>query len=132
MPEAKPSSFAYGMAAVEFFGKPIPIAGAVIQWLRHELKLVDCVTDSEYMVKKVPDTNGCYVVPAFTGLGAPHLDQYAKRNYRCLNKRMFVRIGQLTRHLNQRLRKRKEKNESKAGIKPLNMPTTGQKKIRNN
>lgn len=147
LPEAKPSSFVYGMAAAEFFGKPIPIAGAAgdqqaalfgqtcfeageakntygtgcfllmntgekpvfsdnglvttiawgidgkvnyalegsifvagaaIQWLRDELKLVDCAADSEYMAKKVPDTNGCYVVPAFTGLGAPHWDQYAR------------------------------------------------------
>lgn len=147
LPEAKPSSFVYGMTSAEFFGKPIPIAGAAgdqqaalfgqtcfeageakntygtgcfllmntgekpvfsdnglvttiawgidgkvnyalegsifvagaaIQWLRDELKLVDCAADSEYMAKKVPDTNGCYVVPAFTGLGAPHWDQYAR------------------------------------------------------
>ena len=147
LPEAKPSSFIYGMASAEFFGKPIPIAGAAgdqqaalfgqtcfeageakntygtgcfllmntgekpvfsdnglvttiawgidgkvnyalegsifvagaaIQWLRDELKLIDCAADSEYMAKKVSDTNGCYVVPAFTGLGAPHWDQYAR------------------------------------------------------
>lgn len=147
LPEAKPSSFVYGMASAEFFGKPIPIAGAAgdqqaalfgqtcfeageakntygtgcfllmntgekpvfsdnglvttiawgidgkvnyalegsifvagaaIQWLRDELKLIDCAADSEYMAKKVSDTNGCYVVPAFTGLGAPHWDQYAR------------------------------------------------------
>jgi len=54
------------------------VAGAAIQWLRDELKLVDSSPDSEYMAKKVPDTNGCYVVPAFTGLGAPHWDQYAR------------------------------------------------------
>lgn len=54
------------------------VAGAAIQWLRDELRLIDCAADSEYMAKKVKDTNGCYVVPAFTGLGAPHWDQYAR------------------------------------------------------
>ena len=54
------------------------VAGAAIQWLRDELRLVDSSPDSEYMAKKVEDTNGCYVVPAFTGLGAPHWDQYAR------------------------------------------------------
>ena len=54
------------------------VAGASIQWLRDELRLIDSSEDSEYMAKKVKDTNGCYVVPAFTGLGAPHWDQYAR------------------------------------------------------
>ncbi len=54
------------------------VAGAAIQWLRDEMKLIDSSPDSEYMAKKVADTNGCYVVPAFTGLGAPHWDQYAR------------------------------------------------------
>ena len=54
------------------------VAGAAIQWLRDELRLIDSAEDSEYMAKKVKDTNGCYVVPAFTGLGAPHWDQYAR------------------------------------------------------
>ena len=54
------------------------VAGAAIQWLRDELKLIESSADSEYMARKVPDTNGCYVVPAFTGLGAPHWDQYAR------------------------------------------------------
>ena len=54
------------------------VAGAAIQWLRDELKIIDSSPDSEYMAKKVKDTNGCYVVPAFTGLGAPHWDQYAR------------------------------------------------------
>ena len=54
------------------------VAGAAIQWLRDELRLLDDARDSEYMAQKVPDTNGCYVVPAFTGLGAPHWDQYAR------------------------------------------------------
>lgn len=54
------------------------VAGASIQWLRDEMRLIDSAQDSEYMAKKVKDTNGCYVVPAFTGLGAPHWDQYAR------------------------------------------------------
>lgn len=54
------------------------VAGAIIQWLRDELRLIDSAEDSEYMAKKVKDTNGCYVVPAFTGLGAPYWDQYAR------------------------------------------------------
>ena len=54
------------------------MAGASIQWLRDEMRLVDSSPDSEYMARKVQDTNGCYVVPAFTGLGAPHWDQYAR------------------------------------------------------
>ena len=54
------------------------VAGAAIQWLRDEMRLIDSAQDSEYMAKKVTDTNGCYVVPAFTGLGAPHWDQYAR------------------------------------------------------
>ncbi len=53
-------------------------AGAAIQWLRDEMRLIDSSEDSEYMAQKVKDTNGCYVVPAFTGLGAPHWDQYAR------------------------------------------------------
>lgn len=147
LPEVKPSSYIYGNANPEFFGAPIPIAGAAgdqqaalfgqtcfkageakntygtgcfllmntgekpvfsknglvttiawgldgkvtyalegsifvagaaIQWLRDEMKLIDSASDAEYMAKKVKDTNGCYVVPAFTGLGAPHWDQYAR------------------------------------------------------
>ena len=53
-------------------------AGAAIQWLRDELRLLDSAADSEYLARQVPDTNGCYVVPAFTGLGAPHWDPYAR------------------------------------------------------
>ena len=54
------------------------VAGAAIQWLRDELRLIDSAQDSEYMARKVEDTNGCFVVPAFTGLGAPYWDQYAR------------------------------------------------------
>ena len=147
LPEAKPSSCVYGEALAQYFGGPIPIAGAAgdqqsalfgqtcfkpgeakntygtgcfmlmntgekpvfsknglvttiawgldgkveyalegsifvagsaIQWLRDQLKVIDSSPDSEYMARKVKDTNGCYVVPAFTGLGAPHWDQYAR------------------------------------------------------
>ena len=54
------------------------VAGAAIQWLRDEMRLVDSAADTEYMASKDKDTNGCYIVPAFTGLGAPHWDQYAR------------------------------------------------------
>ena len=53
-------------------------AGAAIQWLRDELGLLEKASDSEAMARAVPDTNGCFVVPAFTGLGAPYWDQYAR------------------------------------------------------
>ena len=147
LPLAKPSSCVYGATAAEFFGAPIPIAGAAgdqqaalfgqtcfepgsskctygtgafllmntgrkpilsrnglvttiawgigdevtyalegsifiagaaIQWLRDELRFIESAADSEYMAQKVKDTNGCYVVPAFTGLGAPYWDAYAR------------------------------------------------------
>lgn len=54
------------------------VAGAAIQWLRDELRLIDSAADSAYFAQRVEDTNGCYVVPAFTGLGAPYWDQYAR------------------------------------------------------
>lgn len=54
------------------------VAGASIQWLRDQLRVVDTAPDSEYMATRVKDTAGCYVVPAFTGLGAPYWDQYAR------------------------------------------------------
>ena len=54
------------------------VAGAAIQWLRDELRFIESASDSEYMARKVSDTNGCYVVPAFTGLGAPYWDAYAR------------------------------------------------------
>ena len=54
------------------------VAGAALQWLRDELRLIDSAADSEYFAQRVKDTNGCYVVPAFTGLGAPYWDQYAR------------------------------------------------------
>ena len=54
------------------------IAGAAIQWLRDELKIIDNAADSEGYATSVEDTNGVYVVPAFVGLGAPYWDSYAR------------------------------------------------------
>ncbi|ALP90940.1 MULTISPECIES: glycerol kinase GlpK [Clostridium] len=54
------------------------VGGAVIQWIRDELKLVNDAADTEYFAKKVKDNGGVYIVPAFTGLGAPHWDMYAR------------------------------------------------------
>ena len=53
-------------------------AGSAVQWLRDEMRLIDSAADSAYMADKVIDTNGCYIVPAFTGLGAPYWDPYAR------------------------------------------------------
>lgn len=71
--------------ACDEHGKPayalegaIFIGGASIQWLRDELKIVHDSFDSEYFATRVPDCNGVYVVPAFTGLGAPYWDPYAR------------------------------------------------------
>ncbi len=54
------------------------VAGAAIQWLRDSLRVVYDARDSEYFATKVPDSQGVYVVPAFTGLGAPYWDMYAR------------------------------------------------------
>ncbi|MDI9496770.1 MAG: glycerol kinase GlpK [Bacillota bacterium] len=54
------------------------VAGAAIQWLRDELKIIHDAADSEYFANKVENTKGVYVVPAFTGLGAPYWDMYAR------------------------------------------------------
>ena len=54
------------------------IGGAVIQWLRDELHLIHDAADTEYFARKAKDNGGVYVVPAFTGLGAPHWDMYAQ------------------------------------------------------
>ena len=54
------------------------VAGAAIQWVRDELQLIRTASESEQCALQVSDTNGMYVVPAFTGLGAPHWDQYAR------------------------------------------------------
>jgi len=54
------------------------VGGAVIQWLRDEMRFLGESGDSEYFANKVPDNGGVYLVPAFTGLGAPHWDMYAR------------------------------------------------------
>ena len=54
------------------------MAGAAIQWLRDELRFLESSADSEYMANKVSDTGGCYMVPAFAGLGAPYWDPHAR------------------------------------------------------
>ena len=74
------TTIAWGLDGhVEYaFEGSVFVAGAAIQWLRDELRIIDSSPDSEYFATKVPDTNGCYVVPAFTGLGAPYWDPYAR------------------------------------------------------
>lgn len=54
------------------------VAGAAVQWLRDELRLIRTAAESEKYANEVQDTNGVYVIPAFTGLGAPYWDQYAR------------------------------------------------------
>ena len=54
------------------------VAGAAVQWLRDQLRLVYDAAETEYYAERVEDTNGVYVVPAFTGLGAPYWDMYAR------------------------------------------------------
>ncbi len=68
---------AHGRPAYALEGS-IFMAGAAIQWLRDELKLIHDSQDSEYFAQKVTDCNGVYVVPAFTGFGAPYWDPYAR------------------------------------------------------
>lgn len=71
------------------------VAGAAIQWLRDELGFFEKASESEVMAVSVEDTNGCYVVPAFTGLGAPYWDSYARGSIlgltRGVNKNHIVR-----------------------------------------
>jgi glycerol kinase len=54
------------------------VAGAAIQWLRDEMKVISSSAESETLARSVPDTGGVYLVPAFTGLGAPYWDMYAR------------------------------------------------------
>ena len=68
-PSGEPS---YALEGAVFMG------GASIQWLRDEMKLLADAKDSEYFATKVDTSNGVYVVPAFTGLGAPYWDAYAR------------------------------------------------------
>ena len=70
-------------------------AGAAIQWLRDEMRMIHSAGESERYAMEVPDTNGVYVVPAFTGLGAPYWDPYARGTVvgitRGANKEHFIR-----------------------------------------
>ena len=54
------------------------MGGAVLQWLRDEMRFFASAPDADYFGGKVKDTEGVYFVPAFTGLGAPHWDMYAR------------------------------------------------------
>lgn len=71
------------------------VAGASIQWLRDELQVIRDAKETEELASSVPDTNGVYVVPAFSGLGAPYWDQYARGTIvgitRGFNRRHLVR-----------------------------------------
>ena len=67
-----------GEPAVYALEGSVFVGGAVVQWLRDEMKLIHEASDSEYFAGKVPDSGGVYVVPAFAGLGAPHWDMYAR------------------------------------------------------
>lgn len=73
------------------------ISGAIIQWLRDEVKLLDSAPQSEELARSVPDTAGAYIVPAFTGLGAPYWDPYARGGIfgltRGVNKNHIVRAA---------------------------------------
>ncbi len=73
------------------------VGGAVIQWLRDELHMLDKAEDSEYFASKVEDSNGCYIVPAFTGLGAPYWDPFARGSItgltRGVNKNHIIRAA---------------------------------------
>jgi len=54
------------------------VGGAVVQWLRDEIRLVSTAAETEAVATQVPDSNGVFFVPAFTGLGAPHWDMYSR------------------------------------------------------
>lgn len=73
------------------------VAGAAIQWLRDELELIRHAGETERLAEEVEDTNGMYLVPAFTGLGAPYWDQYARGTIvgltRGVKKSHFVRAA---------------------------------------
>ncbi|MDY4211350.1 MAG: glycerol kinase GlpK [Treponema sp.] len=73
------------------------VAGACVKWLRDEMHIIDSAPEADYMASRVPDTNGCYVIPAFTGLAAPYWDQYARGTVvgltRGVNKYHFIRAA---------------------------------------
>ena len=70
--QTRPGAPAYAIEGSVF------IAGAALQWLRDELKILDRAADSDRIAASIPDTGGVYLVPAFAGLGAPHWDMYAR------------------------------------------------------
>lgn len=73
------TTIAWGMNGIVYaIEGSIYVAGAAIQWLRDELGIVETSAETEAMAMSVEDTAGCYIVPAFAGLGAPHWDQYAR------------------------------------------------------
>lgn len=73
------------------------VGGAVVQWLRDEMRFITESRDSEYFAQKVEDNGGVYFVPAFTGLGAPHWDMYARGSIlgltRGSNRNHIIRAG---------------------------------------
>jgi len=73
------------------------MGGAIIQWIRDELNLINDAKDSEYFASKVENNNGVYLVPAFVGLGAPHWDMYARGTIigltRGVNKNHIIRAA---------------------------------------
>jgi len=73
------------------------MAGSLISWLSESMGFMESSKDSEAMAESVPDTNGCYLVPALTGLGAPYWDPYARGTIvgltRGVNKNHVVRAG---------------------------------------
>ena len=69
---SQPGEIQYALEGSVFTG------GAVVQWLRDEMRFITDSSDSDYYASKVPDTGGVYMVPAFTGLGAPHWDMFAR------------------------------------------------------
>jgi len=68
----RPGAPAYALEGSVFIG------GAVLQWLRDELRILDRAADSDAIASAIPDTGGVVLVPAFAGLGAPHWDMYAR------------------------------------------------------
>lgn len=73
------------------------VGGAIVQWLRDEMGLIDTAVDSEYFASKLDDNGGVYLVPGFTGLGAPHWDMHARGTIfgltRGTNKNHIIRAG---------------------------------------
>ncbi len=103
------------------------ITGAVVQWLRDGLRLIDEARDTEWMAKSVPDTGGVYLVPAFSGLGAPHWDMYARGVIvgltRGTTKKHLVRAG--LESIAYQSRDVVEAMEKDAGIKIQNLRVDG-------